>query len=99
MRLSHKIKVFQKQKKMICGELNWNKPIFKPGPWFEGYHEAYVERNAAPNATYYNDRRSARRLYRQGFFFGKRAIADLDGDFSGGDGVADESDDGLIRGE
>ena len=30
---------------------------------------------------------------------GKLILADLDGDFDGGDGAAGESDDGLIRGE
>lgn len=30
---------------------------------------------------------------------GKLIIADLDGDFDGGDGACSESDDGLIRGE
>lgn len=30
---------------------------------------------------------------------GKLILADLDGDFDGGDGAASESEDGLIRGE
>lgn len=30
---------------------------------------------------------------------GKLILADLDGDFDGGDGATSESDDGLIRGE
>lgn len=75
MRLSHKRKVSQKQKSMICGVFNWNKSIFKPGPWVEGHCEASMELKPAPDATYYRACRLTRKIYTQGFFFGKKAVA------------------------
>tara|TARA_Y100000310_G_scaffold268677_1_gene281397 strand:+ start:280 stop:510 length:231 start_codon:yes stop_codon:yes gene_type:complete len=74
MRLSHKRKVIQKQKNMICGVVNWSKHHSKPGPWYEGYNESFVEGKAIPESSLYEDCRVTRRVYRQGFFFGKKSI-------------------------
>lgn len=74
MRLSHKKKVYQKRMSMICGVRNWINSQFRPGPWFEGYYESAVELKSFPNAGYYLDRRPTRKLYRQGFFFGKKSV-------------------------
>lgn len=72
MRFSHKRKITQKKSKMICGIPNWDRQVYKPGPWIEGHYEASVELKPAPNIGYYSECRTTRKIYRQGFFFGKK---------------------------